>query len=180
MKWDGWNGDERVSGNGLPRLLLRINGDGLAVVPLADQLCCERAGGVGQGGGVDPTDWLDVAGTGREEGFGRVWPVGDGDGRFANGDAQGGSEFDHEGAGDASEAAVAERRGDQAVVFNDEDVGASAFAEVSLGIGKNGFIGAVIGVSIMPGATAFTRIPSSAQWRARFRVRASSAAFDEE
>ena len=44
----------------------------------------------------------------------------------------------------------------------------------------NDFIGAVIGVSITPGATALTRIPSPAQCTARFRVSASSAALAAE
>ena len=37
-------------------------------------------------------------------------------------------------------------------------------------------MGAVIGVSISPGATALTLMSSPAQWAARFRVRVRSAA----
>ena len=44
----------------------------------------------------------------------------------------------------------------------------------------NAFIGAVIGVSISPGATALTRMFSATQCTARLRVRAMRAAFAAE
>ncbi len=47
-------------------------------------------------------------------------------------------------------------------------------------ISGKAFMGAVIGVSISPGATAFTRMPSPDQRAARFRVRLRSAALAAE